>query len=113
MASVETVCGSTEFVCCFQESLGNYEDVTKVFLIQQLGGPNCLHRILTRHPLKWTKMDILHTTYILFVQAFWKWGGRGAGGGHMPALPPIFWPALADCPKIFGPNVITPQPPSP
>ena len=61
MVSVETVCGSTEFVCCFQESLGNYEDVTKVFLIQHLGGPNCLHPILTRHPLKWTKMDILHT----------------------------------------------------
>ena len=74
MVSVETVCGSTEFVCCFQESLGNYEDVIKVFLIQHLGGPNCLHPILTRHPLKWTKMDILHNIYhkssVNFVRKF-------------------------------------------
>jgi hypothetical protein len=74
-----------------------------------------MYPILTRHPLEWTKMDILHTTKYTFCPGILeagKQGGRG-GGAYARHKSPDFGPPLLLAPKIFGPNVQTCQPPFP
>ena len=36
MVSMETIRRNTEFVCCFQESVGNYKDISKALLLHSI-----------------------------------------------------------------------------